>query len=73
MADFSYEIIEELGTLSTNASGWTRELNLISWNERPAKYDIRDWSPDHEKMGKGLTLTDEDLKSLKELLKDLEL
>ncbi len=73
MADFKYEIVENLGVLSTSASGWTRELNLISWNERPAKYDIRDWSPDHEKMGKGLTLTDEDMGSLKELLADLDI
>lgn len=73
MADFKYEIIQELGVISTNASGWTRELNLISWNDRPAKFDIRDWSPDHEKMGKGLTLSDEDIMSLKEILKDLEM
>lgn len=73
MADFKYEIVQELGVISTNASGWTRELNLISWNDRPAKFDIRDWSPDHEKMGKGLTLSDEDIMSLKEILKDLEL
>lgn len=73
MADFNYEIMEELGVLSTSSSGWTKELNLISWNGRPPKYDIRDWSPDHEKMGKGLTLTEEDLKSLKELLDDIDL
>ena len=73
MADFKYEIVQELGVISTNASGWTRELNLISWNDRPAKFDIRDWSPDHEKMGKGLTLSDEEIMSLKEILKDLEL
>ncbi|HZK46447.1 MAG TPA: YdbC family protein [Atopostipes sp.] len=73
MADFKYEIVQELGVISTNASGWTRELNLISWNDRPAKFDIRDWSPDHEKMGKGLTLSDEDIMSLKEILKDLEM
>lgn len=73
MADFKYEIVQELGVISTNASGWTRELNLISWNDRPAKFDIRDWSPDHEKMGKGLTLSDDDIMSLKEILKDLEM
>lgn len=73
MAGFKYEIVQELGVISTNASGWTRELNLISWNDRPAKFDIRDWSPDHEKMGKGLTLSDDDIMSLKEILKDLEM
>ena len=73
MADFKYEIVQELGVISTNASGWTRELNLISWNDRPAKFDIRDWSPDHEKMGKGLTLSDEDIMSPKEIFQDLEM
>ena len=52
MAEFNYEIMEELGVLSESSSGWTKELNLISWNGRPPKFDIRDWSPDHEKMFK---------------------
>lgn len=72
MAEFSYEITEELGVLSENATGWTRELNLISWNGREPKYDIRDWSPDHEKMGKGISLTKEELDTLKELLAEIE-
>lgn len=71
MADFNYEIIEHIGVLSTSGSGWTRELNLISWNGRPAKYDIRDWSPDHEKMGRGLTFTKEELILLKEFTTEL--
>ena len=73
MADFNYEIIEELGVLSESSSGWTKELNVISWNGRPPKFDIRDWSPDHEKMGKGITLSNEDIKSLREILKDVDL
>ena len=72
MADFKYEIIEEIGVLSTNQSGWTKELNLISWNERPPKFDIRDWSPDHEKMGKGLTFSNEELQTLQNLLDDID-
>lgn len=72
MANFEYEIIEELGVLSTNQSGWTKELNLISWNGRPPKFDIRDWSPDHEKMGKGLTFSNEELQALQELINDME-
>ena len=72
MADFEYEVIEELGVLSTNQSGWTKELNLVSWNGRPPKFDIRDWSPDHEKMGKGLTFTNEELDALKEILEDMD-
>lgn len=68
MADFKYEIIEEIGVLSENAKGWRKELNLISWNGGAPKYDIREWAPDHEKMGKGVTLTEEEIGKLKELL-----
>lgn len=72
MADIKYEIKEELGEIGTNSSGWTKELNLISWNGGAEKYDIRDWSPDHEKMGKGITLTREEVLRLKELLENIE-
>ena len=68
MSEIKYEIIEKLGILSESTKGCTKELNLISWNGSTPKYDIRDWSPDHEKMGKGITLTDEEAKKLKELL-----
>lgn len=56
--------------LSENSRGWKKELNLISWNGGKPKYDIRDWAPDHEKMGKGVTLTEEELDVLKELLQN---
>lgn len=52
MAEIKYEITKEVGTLSQSAKGWTKELNLISWNGAAPKYDLRDWAPDHEKMGK---------------------
>lgn len=68
LANIEYEIIEEIGVLSENARGWRKELNKISWNGRPPKYDIRDWSEDHEKMGKRITLTDEEAEVLKKLL-----
>ena len=68
MADIKYDIIKEIGVLSENAKGWRKELNLISWNVGAAKYDIRDWAPDHEKMGKGTTLTEEEMENLKEIL-----
>ena len=68
MADIKYDIIKEIGVLSENAKGWRKELNLISWNGGAAKYDIRDWAPDHEKMGKGTTLTEEEMENLKEIL-----
>lgn len=66
--EITYEIEREIGVISTNTSGWTRELNLISWNGGAAKYDLRDWAPDHEKMGKGITLTEDDLRALGELI-----
>ena len=72
MAKINYEIIKTLGILSTSAKGWTKEFNLISWNERAPKYDLRTWSPDHEKMGKGVTLSDDELRALKKLLGELE-
>ena len=68
MVDIKYDIIKEIGVLSENAKGWRKELNLISWNGGAAKYDIRDWAPDHEKMGKGTTLTEEEMENLKEIL-----
>lgn len=68
MADFKYDIVEHIGVLSENAKGWTKELNLISWNGAAPKYDIRDWAPEHEKMGKGVTLTSEEVQKLKEIL-----
>jgi hypothetical protein len=73
MAEIKYEIIKNIGVLSKSASGWAKELNLISWNDREPKYDLRDWSADHEKMGKGVTLTREELSALRELLNTMEL
>jgi len=68
MAELKFEITEHIATLSESAKGWTKELNLISWNGREPKYDLRDWAPNHEKMGKGVTLSDEELDKLKEVL-----
>ena len=68
MADIKFEIREELGVLSESAKGWTKELNLISWNEGAPKYDLRDWSPNHEKMGKGITLNADEVQELYKLL-----
>ena len=66
--EFSYEIIEEIAVLSENNKGWRKELNLVSWNGRPPKFDLRDWAPDHEKMGKGLTLTNEEFEALQKAI-----
>ena len=73
MAELKFEITEQLGVLATNAKGWNKELNLVSWNEREPKYDIREWAPDHSRMGKGVTLTADELAELKTLLADIEL
>ena len=73
MSDIKYEIIKQIGVLSKTEKGWAKELNLISWNDRDAKYDIREWSPDREKMGKGVTLSKEELLALKELLNTMDL
>ncbi|MCX7715174.1 MAG: YdbC family protein [Clostridia bacterium] len=71
MPDIKFEIVRHIGTLSESPKGWTKELNLISWNDRDPKYDIREWSPDHTKMGKGVTLSAEDITNLKRLLDDI--
>lgn len=72
MADIKFEIIETIGVLSESAKGWKKELNLISWNGREPKYDLRDWSDKHEKMGKGVTLSKEEVASLKKLLENID-
>lgn len=68
MAEFKWEITEKIGVLGENARGWTKELNKVSWNGSKPKYDIRDWDPDHERMGKGVTLNEDEFEALKELL-----
>jgi hypothetical protein len=73
MSEIKYEIIKNIGVLSKSTSGWAKEVNLISWNDREAKYDIREWSAGHEKMGKGVTLSLAELMALKELLNTIEL
>ncbi|MBP5422689.1 MAG: hypothetical protein J6Y78_09640 [Paludibacteraceae bacterium] len=70
MEDFKFEITKEIAVLSTNKSGWTVELNMVSYNGREPKYDIRNWNPDHTKMAKGITLTQEEVESLLEALEE---
>ena len=71
MAEIKYEIVKKIGVLSTSGKGWTKELNLVRWNDRDPKYDIREWSPDGQTMGKGVTLTKEELETLKGLIETL--
>ena len=70
--EIKFEITDHLATLSTSPKGWTKELNLVSWNGAEAKYDIRDWSPDHSKMGKGVTLSADEMRELKATLEKLD-
>lgn len=70
MNEFKFEIIKALGVLSEGTKGWQKEINMVSWNERKPKLDIRDWGPNHEKIGKGVSLNQEKLMKLKEILVD---
>ncbi|MBR6960801.1 MAG: hypothetical protein IKH76_10020 [Clostridiales bacterium] len=67
------EVVKSIGVIAQNRSGWQREVNIIKWNEGKAKLDIRDWGPDHEKVGKGISLTKEEVAILKTLLEDINL
>ncbi|MFR7990502.1 MAG: YdbC family protein [Anaerovoracaceae bacterium] len=69
VADIKYDIIEEIGVLSENGRGWRKELNLISWNGAAPKFDLRDWGPDHSRMGKGITLNRQEAEVLSQLLR----
>ena len=71
--DIKYNVVKEIAILSEKSNGWTKQLNLISWNDGEPKYDIRDWAPEREKMGKGVTLTAAELQSLSDALQELEL
>ena len=73
MAGIKFEIEKKYGGISTSPKGGNKELNLVSWNDRPGKFDIRDWDPENEKMGKGITLTKEELRELRDLLNEMEL
>jgi len=73
MAEIKYEITESLGVISESAKGWTKEINLVAWNNYAPKYDIREWDPEHVKMGKGLTFTADEIKELRDILNKIDL
>jgi hypothetical protein len=68
MADIMFDIVKHYGAISEEKGGWKKEVNLVSWNNRNPKIDIRDWAPGHEKMGKGITLTQEEAVKLMEVI-----
>lgn len=68
MAEIKFEIVKHIGVLSEGNNGWKKELNLVSWNDRAPKYDIRDWDENHEKMGKGITLSEDEIQNLVNLM-----
>ncbi|GHT62906.1 hypothetical protein FACS1894109_21740 [Spirochaetia bacterium] len=68
MADITYDVLKHFGVISEERGGWKKEINLVSWNGKNPKIDIRDWAPGHEKMGKGITLTQEEATALQDLL-----
>lgn len=72
MAEINYEIVREIAVLSEGSKGWRKELNLVSWNGREAKYDLREWAPGHEKMGKGVTLSKEEARALRDALNQVD-
>ncbi|MBR2025178.1 MAG: hypothetical protein IKA02_05170 [Clostridia bacterium] len=73
MAEFKFEIVKSFGAISESNSGWVKEVNLVSWNDRDPMYDIRVWQESHEKLGKGITLSEDELKNLKNLLNSLDI
>ncbi|GAA0351418.1 YdbC family protein [Alkalibacterium iburiense] len=73
MSDFSFEVLEHITVLSESPKGWKKELNLVSWNNQAPKFDIRDWSPDHKKMGKGVTFSNDEMLTLKKTLESIDL
>ena len=68
--DFQFEIVRHFGVLSTSPRGWIKELNLVRWNGRDPKYDIREWQPDHQKMSKGVTMNREEMSELYDILEN---
>ncbi|MBC8061834.1 MAG: hypothetical protein H7Y18_14375 [Clostridiaceae bacterium] len=73
MADFKFDIKNSLGTISESSKGWKREINVMTWNNKKAKVDIREWDEKHEQMGKGITLSKEELKQLKDILNKINI
>lgn len=70
--ELRFEIVEQIAVLAEQPTGWTKELNLVSWNDNPPKYDIREWNPEHDRMSKGVTLLPEEMQRLRDAVMDRE-
>ena len=70
--EFKFSIVRHIGVLAEGTKGWKKEVNLVSWNERPPKLDLREWDENHVKMGKGITLSPEESGILRDLIADVE-
>ena len=70
--NFTFKITKHIGTIARHDTGWAMELNLVSWNGKEPKYDIREWDESHIRMSRGITLKDDEMKKLIEILKTLE-
>ncbi len=73
MAELKYEIVEKLGVLGESGNGWTKVLNMVSWNDREPVYDLRTWNASHERMGKGITLSQDEIMTLRDLLNGMQM
>jgi hypothetical protein len=72
MAELKFEIRKNMGIIGEGTKGWKKEVNIVSWNDRKPKLDIRDWDENHVKMGKGITLSKDEVGELKKLLDDID-
>lgn len=72
MSELNFEIVRTIGVIGEGSKGWKKEVNIISWNERKPKLDIRDWDENHDKMGRGVTLHSSEAENLKGILLDLD-
>ena len=68
MNEVTYEIKEQYGVITAHSTGWNKELNKVSWNGGAPKFDIRDWSPDHKQMGRGITLHEAEMKKVVDMV-----
>lgn len=72
-SEIKFEIVEHIGIIKPIQTGWNKELNVVAWNGKQAKYDIREWDPTHERMSKGITLHRDEMKKVLSLMEGREI